>query len=56
MTAQIQTTPKTVSVLGDSYSSGAIDWLFFWEPDHCLSAYRAEVLRRQYPEAYREAR
>ena len=25
MTAQIQTTPKTVSVLGDSYSSGAID-------------------------------
>lgn len=33
-----------------------IDLLFFWEPDHCLSAYRAEVLRRQYPEAYREAR
>ena len=25
MTAQIQTSPKTVSVLGDSYSSGAID-------------------------------
>lgn len=25
MTAQIQTTPKTVSVLGDSYSSGHID-------------------------------
>lgn len=25
MTAQIQTTPKTVSVLGDSYSSGSID-------------------------------
>lgn len=25
MTAQIQTNPKTVSVLGDSYSSGAVD-------------------------------
>ena len=25
MTAQIQTSPKTVSILGDSYSSGAID-------------------------------
>ncbi len=33
-----------------------IDLLFFWQVDHCLSAYRAEVLRRQYPEAYREAR
>lgn len=33
-----------------------IDLLFFWQADHCLSAYRAEVLRRQYPEAYREAR
>ena len=38
------------------WTAGAIDRLFFWQVDHCLSAYRAEVLRRQYPEAYREAR
>ena len=34
----------------------AIDLLLFWQTDHCLSAYRAEVERKQYPEAYREAR
>lgn len=34
-----------------------IDALFLWQgPDHCYHAYREEVLRRQYPEAYREAR
>ena len=38
------------------WTAGAINLLFFWQVDHCLSAYRAEVLRRQYPEAYREAR
>lgn len=38
------------------WTAGAINLLFFWQTDHCLSAYRAEVLRRQYPEAYREAR
>ncbi len=34
-----------------------IDLLFFWQgKGHCYNAYRAEVERKQYPEAYREAR
>lgn len=27
----------------------AIDKLFFWQPDHCQSAYEAEKLRQQLP-------
>lgn len=30
-----------------------IDALFFWQPDHCRRAYRAEQLRRQSPPEFR---
>ena len=30
-----------------------IDLLFFWQTNHCLSAYQAEVERKQYPAEYR---
>lgn len=29
-----------------------IDTLFFWQKAHCESAYNAEVLRKQLPDAY----
>ena len=32
-----------------------IDWIFFWEPDHCRIAYQAEVLRLQAPLTVPEA-
>ena len=31
----------------------AINLLFFWQDDHCLGAYLAEVQRRQYPKHFR---
>jgi hypothetical protein len=30
-----------------------IDWLFFWQPNHCESAYKSERLRSQLPAEYR---
>lgn len=30
-----------------------IDTLFFWQTDHCRSAYESEVERRQLPPEYR---
>lgn len=29
-----------------------INVIFFWEKDHCKTAYESEKLRRQLPEAY----
>ncbi len=29
------------------WTAGAIDWLFFWQPQHCQQAYESEVLRLQ---------
>lgn len=31
----------------------AIDWLFFWQADHCRAAYLSELGRRHLPIAYR---
>ena len=31
-----------------------INLMFFWQRDHCYSAYSNEVKRRQYPPDYRE--
>jgi hypothetical protein len=31
----------------------AIDVLFFWQPGHCESSWRAELLRTQLPKGYR---
>lgn len=31
------------------WTAGAIDWVFFWQPGHCESAWRAEKLRLQQP-------
>jgi hypothetical protein len=30
-----------------------VDRLFFWEKDHCLGSYKAEIERRQLPPGYR---
>ena len=41
----------------DGVAAGAtanfIDFIFFWEKDHCFMAYQYEIRRRQLPEAYR---
>lgn len=29
-----------------------IEKLFFWEKDHCKTAYQSEIKRRQYPSAF----
>ena len=29
-----------------------IDLIFFWQPNHCFNAWRAEVERRQLPDIY----
>lgn len=34
------------------WTAGAINRLFFWQADHCKSAWQAEVLRRQLPDVY----
>lgn len=31
-----------------------IDFLFFWQKDHCYEAYKSELERKQYPKAFRE--
>jgi hypothetical protein len=31
-----------------------IDRLFFWQENHCLESYRAEIERQQLPPEYRE--
>ena len=32
-----------------------VDWLFFFQRDHCRSAYESEVARSQLPKEYRDA-
>lgn len=34
------------------WTAGAIDWLFFWQTDHCRSSYESELQRRQLPGHY----
>lgn len=34
------------------WTAGAINLVFFWEPDHCKTSWESEVLRRQLPDAY----
>lgn len=36
------------------WTAGFIDRLFFWQQDHCLDAYLAEVRRRQLPNHYNQ--
>lgn len=31
-----------------------VDFLFFWDKDHCFSSYKSEVLARQLPDEYYE--
>ena len=31
-----------------------IDWLFFWEKDHCRQSYESEVARKQCPMEFRK--
>lgn len=33
----------------------SIDGLFFWQTDHCRTAYESEVARRQLPKEYSDA-
>lgn len=35
------------------WTAQAINWLFFWQEDHCLLAHQAEIRRYQFPPAYR---
>jgi hypothetical protein len=37
---------------GRSGWRNAINWIFFWQADHCLGAYLEEVRRHQYPTHY----
>lgn len=30
-----------------------VDFLFFWQSNHCYEAYLSEIYRKQYPKAYR---
>jgi hypothetical protein len=30
-----------------------INWMFFWQNDHCLQAHRSEIDRRHLPPEYR---
>jgi hypothetical protein len=36
------------------WTANTIDFIFFWEKDHCFMAYQYEIRRRQLPEAYRD--
>lgn len=31
-----------------------INLIFFWEPQHCMNSYMAEVRKYQYPQHYRK--
>ena len=35
------------------WAANFIDFIFFWEKNHCFMAYQYEIRRRQLPEAYR---
>lgn len=35
------------------WTANFIDFIFFWEKNHCFMAYQYEIRRRQLPEAYR---
>lgn len=37
------------------WTAGAIDWLFFWQADHCQQSYESELQRRQLPNHYQRA-
>lgn len=37
------------------WTAGAINGLFFWQKDHCRSAYESERLRRHLPPEFRDA-
>jgi hypothetical protein len=36
-----------------SWPYKAINWLFFWQKDHCKNAYYEEVHNKQLPQDYR---
>lgn len=36
------------------WTADAIDKLFFWQSTHCLSAFNAEISRRQFPSSYQK--
>jgi hypothetical protein len=38
---------------GHSGARNAINRLFFWQPDHCLTAFEQEAKRKQLPATYR---
>lgn len=35
------------------WAAGAIDLLFFWQDEHCKTAYESEITRAQMPNNYR---
>ena len=35
------------------WTASAIDFIFFWEKDHCYNSYMYEIQRRQQPVDYR---
>ena len=38
----------------ESNAHKVIDFLFFWEDDHCLGSYQSEKYRNQLPEEYQK--
>lgn len=38
---------------GRTIPANLIDAIFFWQKEHCLTAYMSEVDRKQLPSAYR---
>ena len=36
------------------WTRNLINFLFFWQDDHCKKAYESEIYRQQYPEEYRK--
>ncbi len=39
---------------GWAWASPLLNGLFFWQEDHCRSAYESEVLRKHLPMEYRQ--
>lgn len=35
------------------YGRQIVDYLFFWQPSHCLTSYLNEIKRKQLPNEYR---
>jgi hypothetical protein len=40
-------------VKGRSFLRDIINFIFFWQEDHCYEAYVKELERKQYPKEYR---